>query len=289
MRTKFLLILILILSFKISFSQSSYTIAGVVVDSTNKKPLEYVNIGIFQKNIGTVSNNEGTFEIVIPFKHKHDSLLFSSIGYKTKRVFIPDLLNRDTNKVFLKPKRINLDEVKIISKKYTQKVKGNKTSNESIGLAISQSLGYGSEIGTLIKLPDKEVLLKDFNFHIYFNRPDSALFRLKIYSYNNGIDTLLVNENIIFMIKNHYTGDYKKDLLKYHIVVNKDIFVSIECLKEYTHGYDRKVNNDKFFYDRIIISAKLLGSKSFVREVSQGKWIKPEMSKSPGFWLNVLY
>ena len=275
--------------YNISYSQDSIKINGETIDSINENPVKYVNIGIFKKNIGTVSNDKGVFEINIPNEYSNDSILFSCIGYQTIKIYIPELLKNDLAKILLTPKTIKLSEVKVVSKRLTQKVVGNKTSSESVGLAISQAMGYGSEIGTVIKLPNEPTLIKDFNFHIYFNRPDSSLFRLKIYSYNKGIDTLLINENIVFRIKNHYTGDYKIDLLKYHIVAQKKVFVSIECLQEYTHGYDSTKKNDKRFYDRIIISAKLFGSKSFVREVSQGKWEKPEMSKSPAFWLNISY
>jgi len=266
----------------ITYSQNYVSIKGVTIDRVSSKPIKYVNIGIFKKNIGTVSNEKGVFEIKIPNEYSKDSLLFSCIGYQTKKVYIPNLLKSNMDKVLLQPKVIKLAEVKISSNKLTRRIVGNKTTSESIGLVISHVLGYGSEIGTRIKLPDKPVKIDDFNFHISYDRPDSTLFRLKIGS-------LLINKNIFFTVRNHYKGVYKLDLRKYHIVVKNDIFVSIECLKEYTHGYNHHIKNDKNFYDRIIISGKLFGSKSFVKEVSQGKWVKPEMAKSPAFWLDVLY
>lgn len=243
-------VIFILLFYGLSYSQNSLSIKGRIFDSRSNKPIEYVNIGIFQKNIGTVSNSEGVFEIKIPGKYLNDSLTFSSIGYKTKRVYISDLENDKMINILLVPKTIRLSEVKIISNKLTQKIKGNKAEG-NIGLAISESMGYGSEIGTLIKLPNKSVILKDFNFHINYNRPDSAKFRLKIYSYNKSIDTLITNKNIIFTIKNHYTGNYKINLRKYNIVVQNDIFVSIECLAEYTNGYDPAKKDDNYFYDRL--------------------------------------
>ena len=290
MKKRILSVFILVFLFNgITYSQNQVSIKGITIDGVSNKPIKYVNIGIFKKNIGTVSNEKGIFEINIPSEYSKDSLLFSCIGYQTKKVYIPNLLKSNMDKVLLQPKVIKLAEVKISSNKLTRRIVGNKTTSESIGLVISHVLGYGSEIGTRIKLPDKPVKINDFNFHISYDRPDSALFRLKIYSYKKGIGGLLINKNIFFTVRNHYKGVYKLDLRKYHIVVRNDIFVSIECLKEYTHGYNHHVKNDKNFYDRIIISGKLFGSKSFVKEVSQGKWVKPEMAKSPAFWLDVLY
>ena len=38
-------------------------------------------VGLFEKNIGTLSDEDGSFELIVPAGNK-DSVLFSSIGYK---------------------------------------------------------------------------------------------------------------------------------------------------------------------------------------------------------------
>ena len=75
--------------------------------------------------------------------------------------------------------------------------------------------------------------------------------------------------------------------MPYQIVVDKDIFVSIELLVIYAPDIKFDKNDiNRFFYDRINVSAKQMGS-SYMRNTSHGQWSK--VSGSPCFWLTVLY
>src|SRR6187455_2270243 len=64
------------------FSQSIYS--GIVKDSVSSKPLSYVNIGIVNKDVGTVSDKDGKFSITIDEKFNNDSLRISIVGYETR-------------------------------------------------------------------------------------------------------------------------------------------------------------------------------------------------------------
>lgn len=46
----------------ISHSQD-YKVTGLVIDSKTEKTIEYVNIGISNKGVGTVSNENGIFSL----------------------------------------------------------------------------------------------------------------------------------------------------------------------------------------------------------------------------------
>ncbi len=269
-------------------AQENIQLMGTVLDSKTERPVEYVNVGIFEKNIGTVSNDSGIFILNIPTDKIKDAITFSRIGYYNREIKISEILKNNPVKVYLKPRTIQLDEVKILSKKLKVKTKGNKSTSRKIVLGIGSS-SLGKETGTLIKLPDKEVLIKDLNFHIVTNRPDSAKFRFNIYSYEHGIKNNLLKKNIYFTVHKNDMGDYKVDLSKYNIVVHGDVFVSVEVVALYSKGPDPNIKNDKYFYDRINISGTLTGSKSFYRKVSLGKWEKTGYSFSPGFWLTVAY
>lgn len=65
-------------------SQSNYdnVINGIVFDDTSKKPLPYANISFLNNNVGTVSNINGEFRIIVPTTSKNDSLQISYIGFK---------------------------------------------------------------------------------------------------------------------------------------------------------------------------------------------------------------
>lgn len=74
------------LFFNFSFGQ---TMQGTVEDAASGEPLPYVNIGVWNKNIGTISHDDGSFQIDVSNATEDDSLtFFSMMGYETKQISI---------------------------------------------------------------------------------------------------------------------------------------------------------------------------------------------------------
>ncbi|MFD0836555.1 carboxypeptidase-like regulatory domain-containing protein [Mariniflexile aquimaris] len=64
------------------------TITGKVLNFENNEPLAYVNIGIKNKTVGTVSNNNGLFNLSLNDKVTiKDTIIFSYIGFKTENIW----------------------------------------------------------------------------------------------------------------------------------------------------------------------------------------------------------
>jgi hypothetical protein len=268
-------------------AQDIIKIQGLVVDtSSNASPIRYVSIGIIGKDVGTISNDSGLFHLNIPNQHFNDSITFSRIGYYSKLLKIGDLINQKDIKIILVPKNTELEEVLVTAKGSKIKTRGNITRARGIVIAISSG-SVGSEVGTVIHLPNEPVLIKEFNIHILSNQPDSAKFRLNFYSFNNEIGDIIFNENIYFTIPNKFVGDFKVDLSKYLLSIGGDIYISAEPIAIYSKTPITNSINNKT-YDRINISGTLTGSKSFYRKVSLGKWQKIKYSFSPGFWITYL-
>ena len=114
---KFIFFLLLISN--MCFSQN--LILKGTVKATNNKNLAYVNIGIKNKNIGTISNKNGHFSIRINEENKSDSLSFSYLGYKQLTIKISDIVKKNISKFILNQELFSLDEVSIISKKTQEK------------------------------------------------------------------------------------------------------------------------------------------------------------------------
>ena len=78
MKTFFKIInLSIFLTFQIfCFSQTDniLTIKGILIDSLDRNPVYYANMGIVGKETGTVSDIDGVFELVVPDSLKNDSL-----------------------------------------------------------------------------------------------------------------------------------------------------------------------------------------------------------------------
>lgn len=216
---KYLLMVILLsLSFT-ALSQEHLNLHGEIKDSLKIVPVEYVNIGLFEQNIGTVSNENGKFSLDVPIDYFNDSLTFSRIGYTTKKICINDLLLESVDLIQLVPKLTELKEVEIKTKKIILKSKGNKTTSKTIVMGISSALSLGREVGCVIRLPNKQIVLTDFNFNVDYNRPDSAKFRLNIYEYNGEIGENILSENVYFTIPINYIGKFNVDLRKYNIKI----------------------------------------------------------------------
>ena len=66
------------------FSQDDFLYNGKIIDSVSKEPLAYVNIGIVDYNLGTVSDENGKFELIIKTSDQDLLIRYSYIGYTSK-------------------------------------------------------------------------------------------------------------------------------------------------------------------------------------------------------------
>ncbi len=97
-------IILLITSFNTVCSQVA--LHGTVLDSISNEKLSYVNIGIRNKNVGTVSLRDGSFNLTIPAEYKADTLTFSMVGYQDYSSAIPDLPSNVNVKLKQKTKQL---------------------------------------------------------------------------------------------------------------------------------------------------------------------------------------
>jgi hypothetical protein len=89
----------------------SAQIKGVVVDENNI-PIPYVNIWMENENIGTTSEENGSFQLNVS---KDKNLIFSAIGYKKSTTFFKE-------KIVLEKEFYKLDEVIIVNLKLTKEL-----------------------------------------------------------------------------------------------------------------------------------------------------------------------
>lgn len=94
MPLKITLLLYLTLLPYISLGQK--TLVGQVVDASTQDPLPFVNIGLVDKNIGTVTDEEGYFQLEVdPLKYGKANLRFSMIGYESKTFLLEEYLQNE--------------------------------------------------------------------------------------------------------------------------------------------------------------------------------------------------
>ena len=280
------LLLPLFLSFILNSFSQVRTISGEVIDIHTKENLGYVNIGIPYKGVGTVSNSKGEFLIKLnEHINKNDTLYFSHIGYKTKKIVLSQLKPRD-NIIELVPETQQLDEV-IVSLK---EPKFKRFGRSSKGLGLLHSNFYSSyekevddrlskEMGMKFKAK-KDCKISDLNFHITTNDFKSLKFRINFYNIENGLPAdIIVDKDIIFEIKDNFTGWHKVDLEAYDIYVDKDLeefAVTIQWVESV-----KAKESSKYF---ALSVAKSLENDFLYREKTMDRWNKSGMSLS--FYLN---
>lgn len=284
---KFVKLLLLFLITFNMFAQKK-NISGEIKDSQSNSILEYVNIGIANKNTGTVSNSKGIFNLRLNDKvTANDTIVFSHVGYKSKKIIV-NQLKQENNLILLEPSDNMLKEVVI---KFKQP-KTKQFGRSSKGLSLMHSNFYyafdkdvddrlSREKGMKFKIK-KDCKVNDFNFNITANEFKSVKFRLNFYKIENDLPTkLIVDKDIIFEIKNGFRGLYTLDLKPYDIYLDKemgDIAVTIQWIESV------KENEESKFL--AISTAMSATETSFYREKNMSSWHKSGQSLT--FYLNTL-
>lgn len=211
-----------------------------LIDKDSKTAIAYVNIGILNTTLGTVSNEEGQFELNAP--SKNDSLMFSSIGYENLILSIDKILQKDS--IFLQPIAYEFEQVELTSFNFDKEViLGERNENgrgKSVGFGNAQ---LGTELGALIKI-EKETLIKSVHFVLNHAKGDSLLLRINIYDYKDKkIGEKVVKRNIIIKDKQR-KGTYSIDLSAYEIILKNDVLLSVEWLRNFDETGNKLITFD---------------------------------------------
>lgn len=94
-----------------TFAQTE--LKGKVADFLTYGPIESASVYIENTTIGSITNADGNFVLKVPQEHLKDTLVISSIGYKSFKVVISEFENGSD--IFLEEDVASLDEVVIIA------------------------------------------------------------------------------------------------------------------------------------------------------------------------------
>lgn len=252
---KILLILIFLISCNATFGQ---TITGILYNSESRKPIEFANIGIVGKNVGTVTAVNGNFSFYVDSKYDNDTILFSIIGYETRLIKTADLRKQDENIVLLDEKTYELTEVIIKPKIFKQRTLGVNTKIKGISAGFEDNI-LGYELGVLMRVK-KTAFIKNVNINIAHCSYDTIFYRLNIYKVTGEMDfeNILREPIYIEMTKESVKDQIQIDLQSKNIVVDGDFLITLEHVKNLGKG-------------NLYFCARLM-NKTYYRKTSQGKW-----------------
>ncbi len=269
MDNKLPFIFLLILALCISRLHSQYSVKGSVQDADTNLPLAFVNIGVVNKEIGTVSAEDGSF--YLSYKEglltPSDTLRVSSLGYEPYQVSVGTFLGQKDSflGISLETEAIALDEVVLSGSKKDYRNKKDKIVGYTYAGILKNGTwegdgALGGELVTKINVSKKKRQLNAFYFHVLENRSDSLLVRINVYDGRTKFpEKKLTNKNIVYTLSTK-VGRVGVDLVPYGIVVEDDFSIGIELLKVYGAEIGLKLAGDD------------TPGVSYRRYTSQGEW-----------------
>jgi hypothetical protein len=272
---------VLAVSCLICILQSSFgqvLIEGKVLDQKSKRPIPFANIGIVKSNIGTLSNEDGSFSLQITDKLLSDSVAFSSLGYEGKSMPVRSLMASPNAVVYLTEKAVLLSEVTVTQKRV--KALRFRLGNTSMrgGTMQADTTYAGRSIALLIENKDAKpdrafpLYLEGARLHILRNNLKSIRFRVRI----NDLDEKtgqpgkdMLEQNLI-VESTMRSGWLEFDFSSLNVIVSKPFFVTFEQLTTKSdrvtiaNGYKKFIQEHP---DRVQTDTVLIDGKKEVHQV----------------------
>ena len=220
---------------------SAQNVFSQVTDSNTGLPIPFVNIGIVGKNIGTVSDQEGNFQLSLTSALDTDTLRFSMVSYISKEFNLSELRKSEFPKsIQLIEKVIQLREVIItahgappiqlgIKKKYCYPIPLYKGASSKISFPQK---GYRHEIGTRFS-NSKTIYLDSIQLNLAECTLERLEFRLNVYSIENETFKNILGKPIyISLTKEEALNSPIINLMKHLIEIESDFLITIENYKK---------------------------------------------------------
>lgn len=248
----------------------SAQIKGIVKDSLTGKPISYVNIWVENENIGSTSEENGTFFINTEAKGKR--LIFSTLGYEKKIIKASE-----ASEVNLKLTAYSLNEVVISKSIGTKSIEIGKTNNE-----IYQAFDNGPKIDTKY-FPyktsyNKTKYLKQVTIYTD-SRIENAIIKIHFYEVapNGSPGEELLDKDFVVSVKKG-TRINRFDLKEFNLKFpKKGLFVGFEKLmiennkteKTITDSNTNKSQTQKTYFPFVLYNYV---KREFLYTFSGGKW-----------------
>lgn len=211
---------------------AAQSIHGTVTNASTHAALPYVNIGVVGKSLGTVSTEQGTYQL--PFREAltNDTVRVSSVGYQTRLLTLRALLAQPN--VALAAESVSLQEVQVQGKSlFRRNVTLGNTGNSETSTLHLKTKDLGSEMGTVISLKHKPTKLLTANFNVAFNKLGPLTLRVNLYRLDakgRPSEEKLLSHDVI--VTSEITrGTISVDLTKERLVVDEDFFLAVEWIK----------------------------------------------------------
>lgn len=204
-------------------------ISGRVTDAKTGQPLPFVNIGVVGKALGTVTNEQGQYQLTFKESLAADTVRISYLGYQPRLLTLGQLQTQPN--CLLTPAAVALAEVRVQASRraWRDRTLGFSGNSETTTLHLDAK-DLGAETGTVIYLKHKPTKVLKANFNVAYNRVGNVTLRVNLYRLDaKGRPTnekLLQREVILRTAATH--GPISVDLVPDNLVLTEDFFLSLE-------------------------------------------------------------
>jgi len=217
------------------FSQNEIILNGKVF-SENNEPLAYVNIGVIDTRLGTISSENGKFTLYLTEEIDSQSIVrFSYLGYEMQDFTIKEVLQMEEVNIILKEDAFTLSMIEVRPEPTQFKTIGTERTDTKMfnNFAINRqpNQNLGASVGRRFNIGKKNAFLEKFTFYIVSNNYDEVRFRVNVFSIKNGRpDKNLNARDLIITITEKAKGWVEVDLSNQNIRLEEDVIVALEWI-----------------------------------------------------------
>lgn len=240
---------------------SLYCYSRTVVSKSTREPIIYANVGVINRNLGTVTDTLGNFSLNIPKEYITDTIMISCVGFIPQKFAVKDIKNiPDT--ILLAVDTIILSEVVVKPQRIKHKTAGRKGSGGFIFIEVEKDRAAGQGLATPLKVKNR-AWLKEIGFTIVTeaNYLSHMKFRVNFYRKENNSFEQMNIPPVYF--------DYDKSQLKDGTF---SYAFPEEIMLEYGEYYIELEFLENFPTEYFAMKTRPLTGKTRFRYASQSDW-----------------
>jgi hypothetical protein len=208
---------------------------GTVKDIQTRNPIPFASVFVPNESIGTITNNEGKFEIFLPGSRKIDTLMVSYLGYFTEKISTDKFLSGPVD-IFINPNNLIVLSQIIVKPENPVSLVLNAINNKASNYSNKPEL-LTCFFREATKQNSKYISLSEAVVNIY-KTPYSSFVEdnIKLIKGRKGSNagiSRLINLVVIGSLYNNI----RLDIVKYGIN-----FLDPEQMSSYEYTFDRQTN-----------------------------------------------
>lgn len=217
----------------------SQTITGTIIAKNENHPISYAKIGVEKENIGVVTDENGNFSINLSNASPSNRIKIEVAGYEPYTETVSNFVKQSSQKIYLKEKVKNIQEVVLRAKKLVDKNWGVNTKTKSVMYSVNPAFRKEDFLGeTALEFKaSKKSKIKTINLNIASITADRpVIMRYTIYNEKNGLpgESILDEEITVELTKDKIIDNtFALDVNDKNIWVQGKFFVGIQFLKEF--------------------------------------------------------